>query len=174
VSTLTSTSLANCDGIARDGSGNYYVSAWGTQAIYKFNSTFTGGPALITAGMSNPADIFYNVVQDTLGVPNSGSANNLVLIGFGGSTVGVEETAPGTPQAWFRAASGQLVITADRDLGEVYLLDMHGRVVYARTGQHYAAGEQITVEAGNLADGAYLVRVRGAFGEACSRVIIAR
>lgn len=74
-STLTSTTLSNCDGIAKDGLGNYYVSSWGLNGISKFNNTFSSGPITVVTGLSNPADIFYNTVTDTLGAPNAGSGN---------------------------------------------------------------------------------------------------
>ena len=83
VSTLTSTSLTNCDGIAADNQGNYYVSNWGTPAtIKKFNNAFSGVPVtLVTPGLSSPADIFYNLTGDTLAIPNSGN-NTVTFIGF--------------------------------------------------------------------------------------------
>lgn len=75
-STLLATSLSNCDGITRDAAGNYFVSSWGLQGVSEFNSTFTSGPTTVVTGLSNPADIFYNTVTDTLGVPNAGNGNN--------------------------------------------------------------------------------------------------
>lgn len=75
-STLLATSLSNCDGITRDAAGNYFVSSWGLQGISEFNSTFTSGPTTVVTNLSNPADIFYNTVTDTLGVPNAGNGNN--------------------------------------------------------------------------------------------------
>jgi hypothetical protein len=75
-STLLATSLSNCDGITKDAAGNYFVSSWGLQGVSEFNSTFTSGPTTVVTGLSNPADIFYNTVTDTLGVPNAGNGNN--------------------------------------------------------------------------------------------------
>ena len=76
-STITTTTLSNCDGIAKDGAGNYYVSSWGLNGISKFNNTFMGGPTTVVTSLSSPADIFYNTVNDTLAVPNSGNSNNV-------------------------------------------------------------------------------------------------
>lgn len=75
LSTVANTSLGNCDGIARDAAGNYYVSAWSQQAIYKFDTNLTNPVAVVTS-LSNPADIVYNLTNDTLAVPNS--QNNTV------------------------------------------------------------------------------------------------
>ena len=83
VSTITTTTLGNCDGIAKDAAGNYYVSSWSLNGISRFNNTFTGGPTTVVTGLSSPADIFYNVLSDTLGVPNSGSGNNTTYHYFG-------------------------------------------------------------------------------------------
>ena len=87
VSTLATTSLGNCDGIAKDGAGNYYVSSWSLNGISRFNNTFTGGPTTVVTGLSNPADIFYNVLSDTLGVPNSGALNNTTYHNFGVTSI---------------------------------------------------------------------------------------
>ncbi|MFM2190446.1 MAG: hypothetical protein RL491_832 [Bacteroidota bacterium] len=87
ISTITSTTLGSCDGIAADLNGNYYVSSWsGGNKITRFSNNFTTSTAVVTTGLSNPADIFYNVITDTLGVPNSGSGNNTAYYYFGTSS----------------------------------------------------------------------------------------
>ncbi len=73
VSTLTSTNLSNCDGICKGKNGYFYVSSWGNQSIQRFDSTFSGGNITVVSGLSNPADIVYNLNSDTLGVPNASS-----------------------------------------------------------------------------------------------------
>ena len=79
VSTLVASSgLSSVDGITKDGAGNYYLASWSPTRITRYNNTFTTPTTAVGTGMglSNPADIFYNVLTDTLGVPNSGSGNN--------------------------------------------------------------------------------------------------
>ena len=76
VTTLATTSLTSCDGIALDSYGNFYVSNWGGQSVVKFNNTFSNFTVVMT-GLSSPADIYYNINSDTLAVPNSG--NNTVI-----------------------------------------------------------------------------------------------
>ena len=76
VTTVLTTTQTNCDGITRDGSGNYYVSTWGGQNVVKYDSAFVNPPIAITTGLSSPADIFYNTVNNVLAIPNSG--NNTV------------------------------------------------------------------------------------------------
>lgn len=81
VSILKTTSLSNIDGIARDGSGRWYVASWGANAIHRIESDFSGTPQQVYSGLSNPADIYYNLKNDTLAVPNAGN-NTVVFINF--------------------------------------------------------------------------------------------
>jgi sugar lactone lactonase YvrE len=73
VTTLLSTSLSNIDGITRDAAGSYYVSTWGSQNVLRYDSAFANPPASIATGLSSPADIFVNVIDNVLAIPNSGS-----------------------------------------------------------------------------------------------------
>ncbi|CAN5471938.1 hypothetical protein BH11BAC1_BH11BAC1_15660 [soil metagenome] len=73
---LKTTTLSNDDGIAMDGQGRIYISIWGTQSAYMLDSAFVNAPVQVITGLSSPADICYNINNDTLGVPNSG--NNTV------------------------------------------------------------------------------------------------
>jgi hypothetical protein len=76
VTTLLPTTNSNIDGITRDGSGNYYISTWGSQNVLRYDSAFANPPVSIATGLSNPADISVNVVDNVLAIPNSG--NNTV------------------------------------------------------------------------------------------------
>ncbi|MBK7909412.1 hypothetical protein [Candidatus Pollutiaquabacter sp.] len=81
VTTVVTTTLGSCDGITRDAIGRYYVSNWSGQSIVRFDSAFAAPPATVVSGLSNPADIFYNVVDDTLAIPNAGN-NTVTFYGF--------------------------------------------------------------------------------------------
>jgi hypothetical protein len=81
VSTITTTTLGNCDGLAWNGLDTWYISAWTGQKIVKFDRDFANAPVNVQTGMSSPADIYYNQLSDTLAVPNSGN-NTVVFIGF--------------------------------------------------------------------------------------------
>jgi hypothetical protein len=70
VSTAATTTLGNCDGIARDAAGNYFVSAWTQGAVYRFDSNLANPVAVVT-GLTQPADIYYNILNDTLVVPQT-------------------------------------------------------------------------------------------------------
>ena len=82
LSTVANTSIGNCDGITRDAAGNYFVSAWSQQSVYKFDSNLLN-PVPVVTSLSNPADIFYNLTNDTLAVPNS--QNNTVTYHYFGT-----------------------------------------------------------------------------------------
>lgn len=88
VSVVVTTTLGSCDGIARDGHGRYYVSNWSNQSVVMFDSSFSNPPVAIVSSLNNPADLFYNVLSDTLAIPNAG--NNTVTF-FGFNTVSVNE-----------------------------------------------------------------------------------
>jgi hypothetical protein len=90
VSILTNTTLSNCDGICKGKNGNFYVSTWGTQTIQGFDSTFLQTPVAVVTGLSNPADIVYNPLNDTLAVPNT--SNNTVSFHYLGSPNSIYKT----------------------------------------------------------------------------------
>lgn len=99
VSTLVASSgLSSIDGIARDGAGNYYLSSWSPTRITRYTNDFSTASTAVGTGMglSSPADIFYNVLTDTLGVPNSGSGNNTTYYYFGTPTSVQEISDDGT------------------------------------------------------------------------------
>lgn len=89
VSILKTTTLSNIDGIARDGSGRWYVASWGANAVHRINSDFSGSPQQVLSGMSQPADIYYNLQTDTLAIPNAGN-NTVVFAGFAPVSATVE------------------------------------------------------------------------------------
>jgi hypothetical protein len=70
VTTVLSTSFANFDGLAIDGNGYIYVSCWGTNSIYRYDNAFSLPAELVSSGHSGPADIFYNLLDNILAVPN--------------------------------------------------------------------------------------------------------
>jgi len=70
VTTVISTSFANMDGLAIDGNGYIYVSCWGNNSVYRYDNAFSLPAELISGGHSGPADIFYNLLDNILAVPN--------------------------------------------------------------------------------------------------------
>ena len=71
-STIINTGLGNLDGITMDECGNFYISAWSSNAIHKYNNDFSE-TEIVVPNMSYPADIFFNQFDDILAIPNSGN-----------------------------------------------------------------------------------------------------
>lgn len=57
------------DGIAIDPCGHFYVSTWSENTIVQFNNDFTESTTILE-NLSGPADLFYNIEQDILAIPN--------------------------------------------------------------------------------------------------------
>ncbi len=78
VTTLKTTTITSFDGIAMDEDGNFYGSAWmnNAQGIYFFDAAFANAPLKIIsfANGTNAADIYYNMLSDTLAVPSTGNS----------------------------------------------------------------------------------------------------
>lgn len=81
VSTIITTSLTQLDGITRDDTGNYYVSSWGSNIVYKYNSSFTSSPVAYFSGFNGPADIYYNSTSKVFVVPDMNN-NNVIFSNF--------------------------------------------------------------------------------------------
>ena len=70
VSTVVSTPFQQLDGLSRDDNYNFFVSSWGTGAVYYYDYTFSSVPMQVASGINGPADIFYNRETDTLAIPS--------------------------------------------------------------------------------------------------------
>jgi len=79
VSTIVTTTLSNLDGLTEDNDGNFYVSSWGSNSVYKFDKNFVNPPELVSSGHGGPADIFFNKQSNVLAVPNF-TANTIDFI----------------------------------------------------------------------------------------------
>ena len=73
--TATTTDLNNLDGISIDECGNFLISAWSTNSIHRFSNDFSETDVVVD-GLSYPADIIYDQLNNFLIIPNSG--NNTV------------------------------------------------------------------------------------------------
>lgn len=82
VTTIMSTNLTNCDGIVRNSYGDFYISSWSPQIVTVFKNNFNGNTQQVINNLSNAADLGYDMLHDTLGIPNSGTANNVVFVGI--------------------------------------------------------------------------------------------
>jgi Secretion system C-terminal sorting domain len=160
VTTLVTTALSNIDGIAADAYGNYYVSTWGNNTIRRYSSNFTVGPTTVVTGLSSPADLFYNTVTDTLAIPNSGTLNNVVWVGFGSTLTTQNVDADNSGVKIFPSPSEErFTIDADFIIETVRIFDVSGRILMENN-YYLRVKEQISIEA-HLPDGIYLLELSG-------------
>jgi hypothetical protein len=170
-STITATTLGNCDGIAKDGAGNYYVSSWNLNGISKFNNAFSGAPVTVVTGLNSPADIFYNTVTDTLGVPNSGTSGTSIYTNktsyhyFGSATGISEQEAPGklnvsvNPNPVVKTAEINYELPSNAKV-LIELYDVNGKLVKTITNEEQTKGAQTTFfSKSGLAAGTYLLKI---------------
>jgi hypothetical protein len=151
VISLTTTTLSNCDGIAYDGVQYYYVSSWGVSGIVRFNADFAAAPTTVYSGLTNPADIYYNLLTDTLASPNSGS-NTVTFYGFE-QTVSIpnEAAISGHVLVYPNPFTNEIVIEAE-DVISYQLTDQLGRQI--------GKGEVISkgvINSENLPKGIYFI-----------------
>ncbi len=177
VSTITPTSLGNCDGIAIDGTGNFYISSWNLNGISKFDNTFSTGPATVVSGLTNPADIFYNVLTDTLGVANSGSLSNTTYH-FLGTSTSVSEFEQGSLNFSVNPnpISGNAEIKfwlKSQDHVKISLLDMRGQLIRTLMDRRENKGEcKLIFNKSGLAAGNYFISITGTGMNETKRIIL--
>ena len=111
---VASTGLSNCDGIDLDGEGRAYVSSWSPNRITRFSPDFSTSEAVVTSGLSSPADISYALESDVLAVANSGS-DVVTFHPFGESGVaeleGGDRFVPYSTGIWAEAAAGPWTVS---------------------------------------------------------------
>jgi len=70
VTNLVSNTFRMLDGLTRDGDGNYYVSSWSTNKVYRYDQNFANPAVEVSIGHNGPAAIFYDTSNDILAIPN--------------------------------------------------------------------------------------------------------
>jgi Secretion system C-terminal sorting domain len=158
ISTLLATTLSNCDGITRDNAGFWYVTAWGTNALHRVDPTFSAAPVNVMSGLTGPADIDINTAGDSIGIPNSGNANNVVF--YTGITTATDPTYCGPIyqlNAMPNPANHTTTITTREyySTGTIEIMDATGRLV--RKENFY--GNYFTLDISGLSSGVYMLRL---------------
>lgn len=170
VSTVTATSLGNCDGIAADGNGNFFVSAWNSQSIHKFDAVF-GAPVAVVSSLANPADICYNVNNDTLAVPNS--QNNTVTFHYLGTQNNSVEELDNEFEtiAYPNPASATFTISskANKKIDSIEICDMNGRQADATIKFN---DNLIAVYVSNLTAGTYYYHIQTEAGISRGKFVV--
>jgi sugar lactone lactonase YvrE len=176
VSTVLFSTLGNCDGITRDNAGNYYVSSWTGNKITRYTSTFTS-PVTVVSGLSSPADIFYNVLTDTLGNPNSGTLNNTTYHYFGTST-SIEEIEDNEIMLSPNPATDYTMVSytlkAEEQV-ELLIYDVKGSLVKSYpAGSVVAGSHSILLPVEDLPSSQYTVVIRSTSGERRQKLVLIR
>lgn len=173
ISTLTTTAFSNIDGITRDGTGNYYISAWGTNSVYRFDSTFSSAGVSVVTGLSSPADIFYNVADDTLAIPNSGN-NTVLFVGFGTTEIKNHEKAELNVYPNPCTTSCKIKAKPKDQFSEVTLISMDGKIIRNAVASKRFNNDELEIEFDRnfLTAGNYLIEVVSGKDKLTEKIIV--
>jgi Secretion system C-terminal sorting domain/SMP-30/Gluconolactonase/LRE-like region len=178
VTTLVASGLSSNDGIVRDASGNYYVSSWTGNKVTRYTNTFTT-PTTVITGLSSPADIFYNVLTDTLAVPNSPNAGGYVSFHYMGSATGANCDELCLEQGFNLMPNPAqenvvLYITAlNTGQAAVSVYTMQGALVFRQENIGIQKGEnKIDLNTNLLAKGTYIVEYTTANGKWSKQLVM--
>ena len=154
VTTLLTTSYTNIDGIARKANGDFYISTWGTNSVYKYNNDFTTTPVSIVSGLSSPADIYYNDLTDTLAIPNSGN-NTLTFVGQ--STVALLEQNASELAIYPNPSANLLFVTSsEKKIAQIELINELGLVTAIYPADNAL---EVSIDLKDTENGTYFVRL---------------
>ena len=158
ITSLKTTTLGSFDGITRDQQGNWYFTAWSNNALNKVDATFSSAPVAVKTGLSSPADIDINSAGDSIGIPNSGNANNVVFYVIPSST-GINEFNPSMTSRVFPvpAFNSNISILLDNALvnGNLILIDSEGREISNQRANGYA----FSLDTKNMKSGTYYLLI---------------
>ena len=68
ISTIATTSFGDLDDIVKDNDGNFYISTWESQSVWRYEPTFTEPAVFIANGFGTMTDLCYNPEKNILGV----------------------------------------------------------------------------------------------------------
>ena len=86
IDTLINTNINQPDAICRDLNGNYYITSFADNIVYRFDSNFAFSPEIISTGHSQPSGIGYNLSGNIIGVTNY-NINSVDLINLSPNNV---------------------------------------------------------------------------------------
>lgn len=167
ISTLTTTTYSNCDGITRDNAGYWYATSWGNNSLIRWTPSFTT-PIVVMSNLSSPADIDINTAGDSIGIANSGSANNVVF--YTNITTGISLLTEIGFSIFPNPSTSDCTITFSTTQfnSQAILTDPRGRVVR----NIRFSGNNLLLERGDLGAGIYLVSITNENGTSSAGKII--
>lgn len=133
ISTLYTTSQSNIDGITRDNAGYWYYTAWSNNSLMRIDPNFSSAPIAVLTGLRNPADIDINAAGDSIGIPNSGNASNVVF--YTNITTGMSTVAGAQLHLFPNPARDVINLFLDVETpgGTVEVRDIAGRLIHTQT-----------------------------------------
>lgn len=162
VSTVVNTPFQRLDGLSRDDNYNFFVSSWGTGAVYYYDVTFSGVPMQVASGINGPADIFYNRETDTLAIPsfngNSVSFMPLMITGIQntGNNIADEYKLEQNYPNPFNPSTNLKFKIKNSNLVKLSVYDAAGKEVAVLVNGKLSAGEyEYTFDGAGLSSGVY-------------------
>ncbi len=70
IDTVRNTNINEPDAICRDVNGNYYITSFADNIVYRFDGDFNFNPEIISTGHSEPSGIGFNMSDNIVGVTN--------------------------------------------------------------------------------------------------------
>ena len=178
ITTIITSTLGSCDGITRDGAGNYYISSWTGNKITRYTSTFTS-PTTVVTGLDSPAEIFYNTLTDTLGNCNSGSSLNNTTYYYFGSATAIDEPEKSkfkfsvNPNPIAKTAEIKFETKAEGNV-KIELFDVKGQLVKTIVNENQSKGPHaINFDRSSLSAGNYFFTISTAAGTQTKKIVIA-
>jgi hypothetical protein len=140
VASILSTTYGNFDGVVQDNHHNYYMSTWSANGILRSDSALTP-VSLVVTGLSSPADIYYNLANDTLVAPNSDDTLTFHFFGVIDTTAdttidsstAIMAIRPAIAYFTTRYESGKILCTwsmASSNASEINIFDETGKLVF--------------------------------------------
>jgi hypothetical protein len=166
ISLLVNTPFGNIDGIAKGKNGNFYISSWSpNSSIQKYDSTFASSPtAMVTTGISSPADIFYNKISDTLAVPYGSGTNGSVKFYYFGNITPIQSNIISNQITIYPNPSNGLINifkegqTIEKASVNLYELGS-GKLVYTEMLNYLGSNISIDFTIASISSGIYLVEL---------------
>jgi hypothetical protein len=159
ITTLITTTLGNCDGIDKDGQGNYFVASWSPNRITKYNPDFAVSEIITVAGgLSSAADVCYANEIDTLAIPNTGNAT-VVYVGFNSIPNGIQNQALQSLKWSTHQGHWELINTNSTNKNLSFqLFDLQGKEVAAGQWLLENTTNRLILPNGHLSQGTYLLQ----------------
>lgn len=156
---VANSGVGNIDGVTMDCDGNFLIASWSPARITRFLPSFDqAGVNLNVSGLSNPADIDFDITNLRLCIPNSGN-NTITLFDITCLTSGIVEELITPPlRAVPNPTGDRLRLDPPLEDNQPYvLLDARGLLVGGGT---LRAGSELDLSA--LPSGVYLIHLTDA------------